>query len=254
MVPPSTDVRDHGDRLHEGRHPDAPVEEWVFAAWTPDAQLGVISGHRLVGRTSWSWAALAREGRPLLHIADFEVPVRSDPFIVKGEALWAEHHCDADMEQWSIGNETYASSIEHAQDALGLAYGDPTPIAFDLEWYATAAATSLGAPGDSVDGYEQAGVVHGAIDVLGEPRLELAEIPAHRWHRWAGTDHLAPLALPSVTAHTGVRSPFAFPDGSVSDLVLTAQGWALRTRVAQTSGLSGVPSRPEVRSPRVSDS
>mgnify|MGYP000721056614 CR=1 FL=1 len=36
------------------------------------------------------WASLAREGRPLLHITDFEVPVRSDPFIVKGEALWAE--------------------------------------------------------------------------------------------------------------------------------------------------------------------
>jgi hypothetical protein len=96
--------------------------------------------------------------------------------------------------------------------------------------------------------------VHGVIDVLGEPRLELAEVPAHRWHRWSGTGQLAPLALPSVTAHTGVRSPFAFPDGSVSDLVLTARGWALRTRGAQTSGLSGVPSRPEVRSPRVSDS
>ncbi len=117
MVPPSADVRDprnplHGEGLHEGRHTEAPIEEWVFAAWTPDARLGVISGHRVVGRTAWYWAALAREGRPLLHITDFEVPVRSDPFIVKGEALWAEHHCDADMEQWSIGNETYASSIE----------------------------------------------------------------------------------------------------------------------------------------------
>ncbi len=129
-------------------------------------------------------------------------------------------------------------------DALGRAYGDPTPIAFDLEWYATDAARSLVAHDESVDGYEQEGVVHGVIDVLGEPRLELAEIPAHRWHRWTTvSDHLAPLALPSVTAHTGVRSPFAFPDGSVSDLVLTVAGWALRTRAVsgQTSGLSGVP-------------
>ena len=240
MVPPSADVRDprdplRGEGLHEGRHPEAAIEEWVFAAWTPDARLGVISGHRLVGRTAWYWAALAREGRPLLHITDFEVPVRSDPFIVKGEALWAEHHCDADMEQWSIGNETYASAIEHPEDALGLAYGDPTPIAFDLEWYATAPARSLvpsdgeSAAGYEQAGYEQAGVVHGVIDVLGESRLELAEIPAHRWHRWTTVgDHLAPLALPSVTAHTGVRSPFAFPDGTTSDLVLTAAGWALR--------------------------
>jgi hypothetical protein len=194
----------------------------------------VISGHRVIGRTAWYWAALAREGRPLLHITDFHVPVRSDPFIVKGEALWAEHHCDADMEQWSIGNETYASSIDDPEDALGLAYGDPTPIAFDLEWYATAAARSLDGHDESVAGYEQAGyeqagVVHGVIDVLGESRLELAEIPAHRWHRWTTVgDPLAPLALPSVTAHTGVRSPFAFPDGTTSDLVLTVAGWALR--------------------------
>ena len=37
--------------------------------------------------------------------------------------------------------------------------------------------------------------------------------------------------LPVVTAHTGVRSPFVFPDGSVSDLVLTPRGWAQRAVV-----------------------
>lgn len=219
-------------RASDGRHEDAPVEEWVFAAWTPDAALGVISGHRIVGRTAWYWAALAREDHPLLHITDFEVPVRADPFIVKGEALWAEHTCDHPMSQWSIGNETYASAIDDADEALGRAYGDPTPIAFDLEWYATGPATPLEPSGDraAVDvGYEQAGVVHGAIDVLGEARLELTEVRGHRWHRW--TTHstgFGPLTLPEVRAHSGVRAPFAFPDGSVSDLVVTPDGWALR--------------------------
>ncbi len=219
-------------RSTDGRHEDAPVEEWVFAAWTPDAVLGVISGHRIVGRTAWYWAALAREDHPLLHITDFEVPVRADPFIVKGEALWAEHTCDDPMSQWSIGNETYASAIDDADDALGRAYGDPTPIAFDLEWYATGPATPLEPSGDraAVDvGYEQVGVVHGAIDVLGEARLELTEVRGHRWHRW--TTHstgFGPLTLREVRAHSGVRAPFAFPDGSVSDLVLTPDGWALR--------------------------
>jgi hypothetical protein len=221
----------------DGRHDGAPVEEWVFAAWTPDARLGLISGHRIVGRTAWYWAALARADRQLLHIADFEVPVRADPFIVKGEALWAEHHCDATMQQWSIGNETYASAIDEPGEALGRAYGDPTPIAFDLEWYATAIATALEPAGDraAIDaGYEQQGVVHGVVEILGEPRVALSEVPAHRWHRWTTTvtgadDHgFGPLALPTVTAHTGVRAPFAFPDGSVSDLVLTARGWAQR--------------------------
>jgi hypothetical protein len=214
------------DEHHDGRHLAAPIEEWVFAAWTPDARLGLISGHRIVGRTAWYWAALARSGMPLLHITDFDVRVRADPFIVKGEALWAEHHCDAPMQQWSIGNETYASAIEDPDEALGRAYGDPTPIAFDLEWYATGDATPAG-PGGS--GYEQDGVVHGAIDIQGEPRLELVEVPARRWHRWTtATAGLGPLVLAEAIAHSGVRAPFAFPDGTVSDLVLTARGWAQR--------------------------
>ncbi len=204
----------------------------MFAAWTPDAALGVISGHRIVDRIAWYWAALARDGRPLLHVADFEVPVRADPFIVKGEALWAEHTCDDPMAQWSIGNETYASAIDDPDEALGRAYGDPTPIAFDLEWYATGPSTRLEPAGErsAIDvGYEQVGVVHGAIEILGEPRLELVEVPAHRWHRWT-THHtgFGPLTLPEVRAHSGVRAPFAFPDGSVSDLVLTPEGWARR--------------------------
>ena len=248
------------DEHRDGRHTGAPIEEWVFAAWTPDARLGLISGHRIVGRTAWYWAALARSGRPLLHVTDFDVPVRSDPFIVKGEALWAEHHCDGEMQQWSIGNETYASAIDDPDEALGRGLGDPTPIAFDLEWYATGDATGIG---PSASGYEQDGVVHGAIDIQGEPRLELVEVPAHRWHRWA-TVGLGPLELPEVIAHTGVRAPFAFPDDTVSDLVLTAGGWARRAPrhvghntghdIGQRAGLKGVPAADEVRSPSVNDS
>jgi hypothetical protein len=216
----------------DGRHADAPVEEWVFAAWRQDATLGVVSGHRIVGRTAWYWAALAREGHPLLHITDFEVPVRNaDPFIVKGEALWAEHTREAAMEQWSIGNETYAAALDDPDDALGRAYGTPTPIAFDLEWYATGDAREIDATNP---GYEQPGVVHGRIEVLGEPPIDVAEIPAMRWHRWAESGdraaEMAPLALPEAVAHTGVRAPFVFPDGSVSDWVLSPRGWCRRVR------------------------
>ncbi|MGA9277879.1 hypothetical protein [Ilumatobacter sp.] len=208
----------------DSRHPGT-VEEWVFATWTSDVALGVISGHRIVGPTAWYWAALARVGRPLLHITDFEVPVRADPFILKGESMWAEHLRDAPMEQWTVGNETYASSLDDPDDALGRAYGIPTPIAFDLEWYATAGPTAI------ADGYEQIGVVHGAIEILGEPTVELSEEPAHRWHRWIPRDAdagLAPVRLPVAVAHSGLRAPFAFPDGTVLDPVLTSTGWRRR--------------------------
>ena len=234
---------------HDGRHPGT-IEEWAFAAWTPDGEIGVLSGHRIVGATAWYWAALARAGRPLLHITDFDVPVRADPFILKGEAMWAEHFRDAPMEQWSIGNETYAAALDDPDEALGRAYGTPTPIAFDLEWYATGPPTAIADERlDADDGYEQAGVVHGRIEILGEPPLDLAEVPAHRWHRWAidpdeltsnelapsATERLrlragavGPLRLPLAAAHTGIRAPFSFPDGSVIDLVLTPSGWAER--------------------------
>jgi len=220
------------ERFTDGRH-DAPVEEWVFAAWTADATLGVLSGYRIVGNTAWYWAAVARDGRPLLHVADFEVPVRFDPFVVKGEQLWADHIRDAPMEQWTISNETYASAIDDADDALGRAYGDPTPIAFDLEWYATGAASPIEPAGHRAaldEGYEQVGVVHGTVEILGEPAIELAEVPAHRWHRWSSgaPPGFGPVPVPTAVAHTGVRAPFAFPDGTTSDFVLTSRGWAQR--------------------------
>lgn len=209
---------------HDARHPGS-IEEWVFSAWSDDGSLGVVSGHRIVGSTAWYWCALARADRPLLHIADFDVPVRADPFIVKGEAMWAEHFRDDPMRQWTVGNETYAAALDDAEDALGRAYGIPTPIALDLEWYATGDAVDIS--GDHVDGYQQEGVVHGAIEVLGEPTIELVEAPAARWHRWTGSpgEAMGPMPLPIASAHTGIRAPFAFPDSTNLDLVLTPTGW-----------------------------
>ncbi len=192
-------------------------------AWTPDGRAGVISGHRILGRRAWYWAALAAPDGRVFHVLDGDVPVRADPFIVKGEALWAEHTCDAPMEQWSIGNETYAAALDDRAEALGRAYGEPTAIGFDLEWYATASPTAV------ADGYEQPGVVHGVVDLAGAPRTELVEVPAHRWHRWRMDDaSLDPVTLPSAGAHRGAWAAFGFPDGTSADWVVTPEGWRRR--------------------------
>ncbi len=203
-------------------HPGATIDEWLFAAWTPDARIGVVSGHRVLGATAWYWSAVVAEGRPLLHLTEWEVGVRADPFVVKAPEMWAEHHCVAPLRQWSIGNEAHASALDDTEEALGRAYGTPTPMACDLEWYAIGGAMPID------DGYEQVGVVHGLIELLDRPNIELAEVPAHRWRRWTANDRLAPIVLPSVVVHTGLRAPFSFPDGSVSDWVLTADGWRSR--------------------------
>jgi hypothetical protein len=212
------DVRD------EQPHPAAAVEEWVFSCWEPDASVGLLSGYRVHRRPAapaWYWAALVRRGEPLLHVEEWEVPSRSDPLLVKAPGLWAEHTIDAPMRQWTVANETFATALDDPADALDRAYGVPTAVAFDLEWYATATATIVDG------GYAQEGVVHGVIELPGAP-LHLTEVPGRRWHRWGMA--LDPVDVPEAYAHTGLRAPFGFPDGTVADWVLTPGGWRRRPR------------------------
>jgi hypothetical protein len=202
----------------ERRHLEAPVEEWLFTCWTADATAGIISGYRIVSASrGWYWAALARVGRPLLHVAEWEVPLRSDPLLVKAAGLWAEHICDDPFRQWTVGNETYAAALDEPDEGLGRAYGTPTAIAWDLEWYAAAEPVAV------TSGYEQAGEVHGVVEFGAEPALHLEGVPAWRAHRWGLG--LAPASRPPALAHVGLRAPFAFPDGTVADWVLTSAGW-----------------------------
>lgn len=205
-------------------HLDVGIDEWVFAAWTPDGTAGLVSGHRLLGPLAWYWSAVVQEGFPLLHLTEWEVKVRADPFVVKAPEMWAEHHCVSAMRQWSVGNEAHASALDPADEALGRGYGVPTPLATDLEWYAIGGATAV------ADGFEQVGVAHGEVELLDRPNIEFVEVPAHRWRRWTIADRLDPIGLPAVVAHTGLRAPFAFPDGTTADLVLTVDGWRSRPR------------------------
>src|SRR4029450_3287297 len=132
----------------ELRHTEARQEEWVFTAWAAQPAVGVVSGYRSVGAVGWYWAAVARGGDPLLHVADWHVPLRANPLVVKGDGLWAEHTCDAPMEQWTVANETYAAALDDPDDALGRASGGPTARSRDLEWYGTSPPAPIG-----VDGY-----------------------------------------------------------------------------------------------------
>jgi hypothetical protein len=68
--------------------------------------------------------------------------------------------------------------------------------------------------------------VHGQIEIGGARSVHLTEAPAHRWHRWGA--RLEPVTVPEAFAHTGLRAPFAFPDGTVGDWVLTPDGWRER--------------------------
>jgi hypothetical protein len=206
-------------------HPRAAVEEWVFTAWLPGGAAGLLTAYRRPAvAAGWYWSALARPDEPLLHVAEWEVPPRSDPLLVKAHGLWAEHVCERPLVQWTVANETFAVALEDPADALGRGYGTPSALAFDLEWYASGAArrTEVGIAGGDEGGYVQDGVVHGVVELADAP-LHLAEAPARRWHRWGLA--LPPLELPEAYAHTNVRTMFGFPDGTVADWLLTPDGW-----------------------------
>lgn len=219
----------------ERRHPECAVEEWWFGCWAADGSFGLLSSWRIVGNVGWYWAALARRDRPLVHMAEWSVPLRANPMIAKAHEMWAEIECVAPFEQWTIGNELYAISLDDPDDALGRAHGHVMPFAMDLEWYATSRAESL--PADT--GYRQRGVVHGDIELLDTGGLEIVEAPAERWHRWGTRLEAAP--LPSAGAHLGLRAPVRLPDGTVDDLVLTAEGWAHRGAVSSATSPRAVP-------------
>jgi hypothetical protein len=217
----------------EAPHRDAAIDEWVFAVWTPDAELGLVSGHRLEGRAgpsrrAWYWFALVQAGYPLLALTEWNVTVRADALIVKAPELWAEHHCVAPFEQWTVGNEGYAVALDDPEEALQRAYGDPVPVSIDIEWYATRDPEPEHHHDADRHGFAQHGVAHGLIELIDRPSIELDEAPARRWRRWAGVPELGPVTLDPVVAHTGLRAPFAFPDGTRIDWVLTPGGWRSR--------------------------
>ena len=72
----------------------------------------------------------------MLHVTDWHVPRGPIRCWSRAHGLWAEHTCVAPMEQWTVANETYAAALDDPDDALGRAYGVPTALSWDLEWYA----------------------------------------------------------------------------------------------------------------------
>ncbi len=215
------DERARRPAAEEGRHDAVAAEEWTFTFWSPDGASGgvVLLRHDRVGKRTGYWSALVRAGAPLLHVSDWDAPLPAAGLSVRSPGLWADHTCEAPFEQWTVVNETYAVALDDPADVLDRAYGTAAPLALDLEWYAA------GPAGDLTDGYEQAGEVHGVVE-LGEGPLALDGVPAHRTHRWGVV--LGPPAFPLALAHLGPRAPVRLPGGDVLDLVLTSDGWRQR--------------------------
>lgn len=192
----------------------------MFEAWTPPADVGLVTALVLLpnqGR-AWYWAMLVRAGHPLLHLAVLDAALPVSGLMVRTTGLWADHICEAPFEQWTVANEAHVVALDDPDDATGRAYGVPEPLAFDVEWYAAGPA-ELGP-----NGYGQAGEVHGVVELAGS-HLDLVG-PARRRHGWGGSWPVAPSV--QRPRPPGLRAPVALdgPGGPwVLDRVLTATGW-----------------------------
>jgi hypothetical protein len=206
------------DPTDEDRHqPDADpawAETYVFDIWTGDGAVGAFTWLTMLPgqRRAWYWCVLVREGEPLLHVADVDLPLPTAGLRVRTTGLWADHQCEAPFEQWTVRNECHAVALDDPADALGRAYGTAAAVAFDVEWYATERAVAL------TGGYTQAGEAHAVIEVAGGP-LEVVG-PAARSHTWGGLD------LPTDPLPAGGHDAFLRGPGAVAvHRTLTASGW-----------------------------
>lgn len=197
----------------EGVHLGSAREEFTFAFWLGDGSVGGYTSLvvRADGGTSYA-CALVRAGQPLLHVAEDGAPkLRSNEhLLLKAEGLWAEHICEVPFEQWTISNETYAAALTDPDDALGRAYGIPTPIAFDLEWYAAGSVEQI------EGGYRQLGEVHAVLELPGGPIEDV--FSSWRSHRWQ------PFAWSSAPDGPGARAPIKV-DGVPIERRLAPGGW-----------------------------
>jgi hypothetical protein len=165
------------ERADEAPHAPGPETEWSDA-WHLDAATseGVGLTIRLESypneQRAWYWTYLVLPTLPgPVVVRDHEVPLPRRTLTVRAEGLWAELWCETPLEHWTYGLEAFAVLLDDPADALTGEIGERIPIGLDLEW-------EVGAPIHvhrddwTVEGYVEAGVVHGEV-LFGRERLEL---------------------------------------------------------------------------------
>jgi hypothetical protein len=202
----------------EGRHDDVAVEAWWFWGADESGAAGLFVGFELRGRRFDYWAGLVRDGEPYLYVEELDGTGWRGGLEIKPPQMWADHVCDVPMRQWSLGNEAHGVLLDDPDEAWRRAYGSVVPVTFDVEWHATAAATTI------PHGYAQAGEIDARVE-LTDGVLALVG-PASRVHVWGVPYVPDTYAMPVVDASR--RGPYRRSDGRLVDQVLTSAGWLAR--------------------------
>lgn len=219
----------------ELRHPDTAVEAWWWWGSGTVAGLGTVGlfvGFELRGRRFDYWAGLVREDEPYLYVEELDGTGLRAGLEIKPPEMWADHVCDVAFHQWSVGNEAHGVLLDDPTEAWRRAHGDPVPVTFDVEWYASADPEPLGDLVAGAGGYRQLGEIDARIELLEGPLHVVG--PAERVHVW-GTAHL-PTSFAMPTDLRGLRAPYRRADGGLVDQVLTVAGGHPRWHVAAQRG------------------
>lgn len=162
-------------------------ESWYFDFATRDGSLG---GYVRVGlypnqHTTWYWACLVGEGRPLVTVIDHGVPLPTPGSLeLRTEGLWADHTVEDPFVHFTLGCEAFGLIIDDPADLYQREpRGERVPFGLDLEWETDGAGYAYPA---GTTRYEIPCTVTGEV-LVGDERIEIDAI-GQRDHSWGERD------------------------------------------------------------------
>jgi hypothetical protein len=212
----------HPDRRHFPTDDlrSGAYESWELEAIDPVSRVvGLAVGLVLTRVGAWWWTLVCGTGRPLVLVADDEVPLPGWPNLeVRSSGLWAEVGINDPGEHLSVDLEAFGVEIDDVDDVFGSGRGVRCPVGLDVEWHRSGDAEHL------EDGHLLPARVEGEI-LVGSEKIELSSATSGSWvHRfgtgpWPGPRHRvesAPVVIVAVGGlvvggwawrHDLVRSP-----------------------------------------------
>jgi hypothetical protein len=134
-------------------------------------------------QTAWFHALLCGPDLPTVAVVDFEVPVPTDPWVLRTDAIEAGHSAGAPLQTYRVELRARAQAYADPSALLRGEPGTPAELAMDLTW------TTDGTPYQYrlTTRYEIPCTVSGTVTVDGtDYRIE--SVPGQRDHSWGVRD------------------------------------------------------------------